>query len=105
MIILIALGGWKEPKFSAFLDKMGKCYESLWQSKDNKTHQENNIVSSMLLEEIQQRTMNLWRIPMEVVQETEGKAKFKAFRHHVWIQAARETKKAWLKMQYCVTRE
>jgi hypothetical protein len=42
---------------------------------------------------------------MEVVQETEGIAKFKASRHHLWIQAMRDPKKAWLKMQYCVTRE
>jgi hypothetical protein len=40
IIILIALAGWQEPKFSAFLDRKGKCYvvryESLWQAKDNK---------------------------------------------------------------------
>jgi hypothetical protein len=59
---------------------------------------------SMLLEEIQQCTMNVWHIPMEVAQETEGIAKFKASRHHVWIQATRDPKKAWLNMQYCVTK-
>jgi hypothetical protein len=30
------------------------------------------LVFAMLLEEIQQCTMNVWRIPMEVVQETDG---------------------------------
>jgi hypothetical protein len=57
LIILIALAGWQEPKFSTFLDRVGKCYatryESLWKEKDNKTQQENNTVFSMLLEEIQ----------------------------------------------------
>jgi hypothetical protein len=109
MIILIALAGWKEPKFSSFLDRMGKCYaaryESLWQAKDNKTQQENNTVFAMLLEEIQQCTTNIWCIPVEVIQETEGIAKFKASRHHMWIQAARDPKKAWLEMQYCITKE
>jgi hypothetical protein len=109
MIILIALAGWKEPKLSAFLDRKGKCYaaryESLWQAKDNKNQQANNIVFSMLLEEIQQHTTNVWCIPMEVVQETEGIAKFKASRHHMWIQATRDPKKAWLEMQYCITKE
>jgi hypothetical protein len=56
-MILINLAGWQYPKFPAFLDKVGKCYvvryESLWQVKDNKMQQENNIVFSMLLEEIQ----------------------------------------------------
>jgi hypothetical protein len=26
LIILIALAGWQEPKFSTFLDRVGKCY-------------------------------------------------------------------------------
>jgi hypothetical protein len=47
LIILIALAGWKEPKFLTFLDRMGKCYaaryESLWKEKDNKTQQANNM--------------------------------------------------------------
>jgi hypothetical protein len=74
MIILIALAGCQEPKFSVFLDRKGKFYasryESLWQAKDNKTQQENNIVFAMLLEEIQQRKSNVWRIPIELVHET-----------------------------------
>jgi hypothetical protein len=57
LIILIDLAGWKEPNFSSFLDRKGKCYasryESLWQAKDNKNQRENNKVFVMLLEEIQ----------------------------------------------------
>jgi hypothetical protein len=59
----------------------------------------------MLLEEIQKRTMNVWHIPMEVVQETNGIAKFKASIHHMWIQAARDPKKAWIEMQFCITKQ
>ena len=81
---------------------MGKFYatryESLWQVKDNKTQHENNTCFVMLLQEIQQRTTNVWHIPMEVAQETEEIAKFKASRHHLLIQAMRDPKKAWLKM-------
>jgi hypothetical protein len=73
-------------------------YESLWQGKDNKNQQENNIVFAMLLAEIQKHTTNVWHIPMEVIQETEGIAKFKESRHHVWIQAIRDPRKAWLEM-------
>jgi hypothetical protein len=40
LIILIVLIGWKDPKFSAFLERAGKCYmaryESLWKEKDKK---------------------------------------------------------------------
>jgi hypothetical protein len=40
LTILITLTRWKEPNFSTFLDRVGKCYttryESLWQAKDNK---------------------------------------------------------------------
>jgi hypothetical protein len=42
---------------------------------------------------------------MEVVQETKGISRFKASRHHMCIQAARDSKKEWLEMKYCVTRE
>jgi hypothetical protein len=52
----------------------------------------------MLLEEIQQCTENVWRIPMEVVLETDGIAKFNVSGNHVWIQAIRDLKKAWLDM-------
>jgi hypothetical protein len=53
----------------------------------------------MLLEDIQHHTKNVWHIPMEVVQEIEGIAKFKASRHHVWIQSTRDPKKAWIEMK------
>jgi hypothetical protein len=70
LMILVALAGWQEPKYTAFITRMGKCYaaryESLWQAKDNKAQQENNAVFSMLLEEIQQCTANTWHIPREV---------------------------------------
>jgi hypothetical protein len=59
----------------------------------------------MLLEEIQQCTTNVWCIPMEVVQETEGITKFKESKCHMWIQATRDPRKAWIDMQYHVTRE
>jgi hypothetical protein len=48
---------------------------------------------------------NVWRIPVEVVQEYEGISRFKASKHHMWIQATRDLKKKWLEMQYCVSRE
>jgi hypothetical protein len=109
LIILIALVGWKELKLSTFLDRMGRFYaskyESLWQAKDNKAQQENSAIFAMLLEEIQQCTSKVWGIPMEVVKEIEGISKFKASMHHMWIQAARDSKKAWLEMQYYVTKK
>jgi hypothetical protein len=67
--------------------------------------QENNTVFAMLLEEIQQHTTNVWCIPMEVFEETEGIDKFKLSRKHMWIQAVRDPKKAWLEMKYYVTKE
>jgi hypothetical protein len=67
--------------------------------------QENNIVFAMLLEEIQQCTMNVWCIPMEVVQETDGIAKFKASRHHVWIQASKGSQEGMAQRCSTVSRE
>jgi hypothetical protein len=59
----------------------------------------------MFLEDMQQKTTNVWRIPIEVVKENEGIANFKASRHHMWIQARRDPKKKWLEMRYCTMRE
>jgi hypothetical protein len=42
---------------------------------------------------------------MEVVQERERTTKFKASKHHMWIQATRDPKKAWIVMQFCITKE
>jgi hypothetical protein len=65
-----------------FLDRMGKCYaaryESLWQAKDNKTQQANNTGFAMCLEEIQHCIANIWRTPVEVIQEDKWIANFKA---------------------------
>jgi hypothetical protein len=51
------LVAWKDPKLSSFLDRKGKYYTTkyatLWQAKDTKNQQENNMVFSMLLEDIQ----------------------------------------------------
>jgi hypothetical protein len=92
-----------------FLDRKGKFYvtryESLWQEKDNKMQQEKNTIFEMLLEEIQQCTTNVWCIPIEVIHETEGIAKIKASRHHMWIQAARDPNKAWKEILDCISKE
>jgi hypothetical protein len=42
---------------------------------------------------------------MEVAQETEGIAKFKASSTSYMDPSCRGSKKEWLKMQYCITRE
>jgi hypothetical protein len=77
----------------------------LWQEKDPKNQQENNEIFSMFLEDMQQNTTNVWRIPIEVVQENEGISNFKASRHQSWIQARRDPKKKWLEMRYCTSCE
>jgi len=88
---------------------MGKFYasryETLWKAKDNKNQRENNALFAIFLEDMQQKTTNVWRIHVEVVQEYKGISQFKASKHHMWIQAAKVPKKKWLEMKYCVSRE
>jgi hypothetical protein len=62
-------------------------------------------VFAMFLEDMQQNTSNVWRIPIEVVKETKGIYNFKASRHHMRIQARRDPKKKWLEMRYCTMQE
>jgi hypothetical protein len=52
---------------------------------------------------MQEKIVDTWRISPEVVKEHEGIANFKEYRHNIWIQAKRDPKKTWLKMQYCIT--
>jgi hypothetical protein len=52
-------------------------YKILWQAKDNNNQQENIVVFSMFLKDMQQKTSNVWRIPIEVVQENEVISRFK----------------------------
>jgi hypothetical protein len=59
----------------------------------------------MVMEDIQQRKNNVWRIPVEVVQENEGISRFKESKHHMWFQATRDLKKKWLEMSYCASSE
>jgi hypothetical protein len=86
LMILFSPTGWKDPKYTSFITRMRNLYvtmyDSLYQEKDNKAQQKNNVVFSILLEEIHQCTTNTWRIPREVVQETEGIENFKEYRHH-----------------------
>jgi hypothetical protein len=63
------------------------------------------MVFARFLEDIQQCTTNIWCIPMEVVQKSEGISHFMLFGHHMWIQDVRDPKKEWLEMQYYITRE
>ena len=54
---------------------------------------------------MQEKIANTWRIPLEVVEEHQSIANFKAFRHNMWIQAKRDPKKEWLQLRYCVIGE
>jgi hypothetical protein len=106
---IIQIKVWQESKFSTFVDRKGKFYavkyETLSQAKDTKNQQANSPMFAMFLEDMQQKTTNVWRIPIQVVQENEGIANFKASKHHMWIQATRDPQKKWLEMQYCASRE
>jgi hypothetical protein len=57
------------------------------------------------INEMQENMENAWRIPLEVVRENQGIANFQASRHNMWIQAKMDTKKEWLQLRYCVTKE
>jgi hypothetical protein len=65
----------------------------------------NIMVFVMFLEDMQQKKTNVWRIPIEVVQENEGISNFKASKHHMWIHAWRYPKKKWLEMGYFTSHE
>jgi hypothetical protein len=67
MIILIALVGWRHPKYSAFCQRIGKChamqYTTLWHTSDEKERNANSNIFAMYFEEIQEMVAETWRIP------------------------------------------
>jgi hypothetical protein len=66
LLILIALVGWKEPTYSVFLQRIGKCgvarYMSLRSTTDPKAKKINNDMFSLYLIEIQNRLAYTWII-------------------------------------------
>jgi len=109
LLILIALVGWEEPKYSTFYDRRGKCsttrYETMWHKTILKQRKVNSEFFGMYLGEMQEKIEDTWRISPEVVKENEGVENFKEFRKNIWIQARGDPKKTWLKMQYYITIE
>jgi hypothetical protein len=79
---LIDYGDAQEPKFSLFVYRKGKCYasryETLWKAKDTKNQQANSAMFSMFLEYMYQKTTNVWRFLVDVVQENVGNVRFEA---------------------------
>jgi hypothetical protein len=67
LIILIALVGWGEPKYSGFYPRRGKCctnkYMTLWHMSDAKQRKENSIIFSMYYDDMQEKIAETWRIP------------------------------------------
>jgi hypothetical protein len=106
---IIALVGWKHPKYNMFCQRTGKCratqYESLWHTTVARERKTNSNIFVTYLEEIQEKVAETWRIPPEVVEEYKKIANFKASRHNMWIQEKRDPEKEWLQMRYCVTVE
>jgi len=75
-MILFSPTGWKDPKYTSFITRMRNLYvtmyDSLYQEKDNKAQQKNNVVFSILLEEIHQCTTNTWRIQGRLCRKQRG---------------------------------
>jgi hypothetical protein len=82
LMILIALIGWKEPPYSYFCDRVGRChatwYTSMGSTLDSKRRSGNANTFSRYLSDIQDNIANTWRITLEVVTQYQGIANFKA---------------------------
>jgi hypothetical protein len=72
-LILIALIGWQELAYSMFLQRVGKCgtsqYNSLKSTTNPKTKKVNNDVFALYLLEIHNHLADMWRISPETVQD------------------------------------
>jgi hypothetical protein len=107
LLILIALMGWKKPTYSLFLPMTEKCgttrFTSLCSIADPKNKKLSNDLFMIYLTNIQNRFIDTWRIPIEIVQGFGKIANFQASCHNMWLQAKRGLAKEWLQLKYCVT--
>jgi hypothetical protein len=109
LLILIGLIGWKEPVYSKYLERPGKCgttrYISLRSSADPKRKKTNTDIFVRYFTEIQDLIADTWHISPETVQEFGQVANFRETRHSLWLQEKRDKAKEWLQLNYCVMTE
>jgi hypothetical protein len=53
----------------------------------------------MYLDEMQEKVVDTWRIPPEVVEKHHIITNFNSSRHNMWIQGKRDPKKEWLQLR------
>jgi hypothetical protein len=98
--------GWKEPTYSLFLQRIGKCgaahYTYICSTTNPKNKKLNNDVFALYLTEIQNKLADTWRIPTETIQDFSQIAIFEASLHSVWLQDKRDLAKEWLQLNYCM---
>jgi hypothetical protein len=91
LLILIALVGWREPKYTYFCKRTTRFrtsrYISLGSTSDSKTRSENAGMFAGYYNDLQEIIANTWRIMPEVVMQYRDIANFKMTMHTVWIQA------------------
>jgi hypothetical protein len=89
MRILISLVGWGEPKYNGFYPRPRNCrettYTTLRHTPYAKKRKVGSSIFSMYFDEMKENIANTQRIPLEVVEEHQGAAKFKASKHNRWI--------------------
>jgi hypothetical protein len=72
LLILIALVGWKDPKYNVFCHRIKKCrtkqYEKLWHTSFAKERKTNSNIFATYFKEILEKVAKTWRIPPKVVE-------------------------------------
>jgi hypothetical protein len=108
ILILIALIGWKELKYSFFSTRPnpfhGARYLSLGSALDPKNRKANAAIFEGYLSDLQDNIANTWRVTQEEITQYQGIANFKATRHVMWIQVWKDIDNQWLQLWYCINR-
>jgi hypothetical protein len=103
------LVGWRHPKYNVFFQRIKKYhatkYATLWHTSVARERKTNSSIFVLHFEEIQEKVVETWRIPLEVVEENKEITIFQVSRHNVCIQEKRNPKNNYLQMRYCITGE
>jgi hypothetical protein len=105
MIASVAL---REPKDTQFIGAtknpcLAARYINLWHTVHKERQLDNNITFYIYKEVIWENIQNSLCILPQIVEDYKGIACFKAERHHMYIQAKKDSDRQWLPCRYRLT--
>jgi hypothetical protein len=80
-------------------------YHNLWNSTHKVQHLDNNVDFYIYNEMIQKSIQSMLHVPPQMVEAYKPVVRFKAGRHHMYVQAKKDPNQQWFPTWYKLTEE